>query len=136
MMSVRIGKMCYGIGALMIVGMSLSGCEYWPPALQAQIEQLQQESQISAAERTKMVAQLTEANTIKQELQARVDDLTRSNRELIGKVAGLEQTLTVEREKMSRLARASSKPVSAKAVTKQAAKKTVKKKPAMKRRAG
>jgi chaperonin cofactor prefoldin len=134
-MDVRIGKLFCGIGALMMMSMTVSGCDYWPPALQAQIEQLQQESQIAAAERTKMVTQLNEANTIKQELQARVDDLTRSNRELTGRVSGLEQALTAEREKTSRLAKATSKPVSAKTVTKPAAKKTSKKKPSAKKRA-
>jgi hypothetical protein len=118
--------------------MAVSGCDYWPPALQAQIEQLQQEAQIAAAERTKMVAQVSESNAAKQELQARVDDLTRSNRELSGRVSGLEQALTAEREKASRLAKAASKPVpakSAKSVAKAAAKKTAKKKPASKKRA-
>ncbi len=134
-MDVRIGKLFCGIGALMMMSMTVSGCDYWPPALQAQIEQLQQESQIAAAERTKMATQLNEANTIKQELQARVDDLTRSNRELTGRVSGLEQALTAEREKTSRLAKATSKPVSAKTVTKPAAKKTSKKKPSAKKRA-
>jgi chaperonin cofactor prefoldin len=119
----------------MMMSMAVSGCDYWPPALQAQIEQLQQEAQIAAAERTKMVAQLNESNAAKQELQARVDDLTRSNREFTGRVSGLEQALTAEREKTSRLAKAASKPVSVKSVAKPAAKKTAKKKPASKKRA-
>ncbi|WP_447983090.1 hypothetical protein [Nitrospira sp. Nam74] len=134
-MQVRRGKLLCGIGALMMMSMAVSGCDYWPPALQAQIEQLQQEAQIAAAERTKMVAQVSESNAAKQELQARVDDLTRSNRELSGRVSGLEQALTAEREKTSRLAKAASKPVPAKSVAKAAAKKTAKKKPASKKRA-
>jgi hypothetical protein len=118
-----------------MMSMAVSGCDYWPPALQAQIEQLQQEAQIAAAERTKMVAQVSESNAAKQELQARVDDLTRSNRELSGRVSGLEQALAAEREKTSRLAKAAAKPVPAKSVAKAAAKKTAKKKPASKKRA-
>ncbi len=134
-MQVRRGRLLCGIAALMMMSMAVSGCDYWPPALQAQIEQLQQEAQIAAAERTKMVAQLNESNAAKQELQARVDDLTRSNRELTGKMSGVEQALTAEREKTSRLAKATSKPVSAKSVAKPAAKKPAKKKPAPKKRA-
>lgn len=134
-MQVRRGRALCGFAVLMMMSMAMSGCDYWPPALQAQIEQLQQEAQIAAAERTKMVAQLNESNTAKQELQARVDDLTRSNRELTGKISAVEQALTAEREKSSRLAKAASRPVSAKSVTKPAAKKTDKKKPALKKRA-
>ena len=134
-MQVRIGRMICGVGALMMVSMAVSGCDYWPPALQAQIEQLQQEAQLATAERAKMVAQLNESNGAKQELQARVDDLSRSNRELTGRMSGLEQALMVEREKTSRLAKAASKPVSAKSIAKPAVKKTVKKSPAPKKRA-
>ena len=134
-MQVRRGRLLSGIAALMMMSLAVSGCDYWPPALQAQIEQLQQEAQISAAERTKMVAQLNESNVAKQELQARVDDLTRSNRELVGKMSAVEQALTAEREKTSRLAKVASKPVSAKSAAKPAAKKTAKKKPASKKRA-
>lgn len=134
-MHVRRARLLCGFAALIMMSMTVSGCDYWPPALQAQIEQLQQEAQITAAERTKMVAQLNESNAAKQELQARVDDLTRSNRELTGKVAAIEQALTAEREKNTRLAKAVSKPVSAKSVAKPAVKKTAKKKPAPKKRA-
>lgn len=134
-MQVRIGKMLRRFGALMMMSMAMSGCDYWPPALQAQIEQLQQESQIATAERAKMIAQLNESNGAKQELQARVDDLTRSNRELTGRMSGLEQALIAERDKTSRLAKASSRTVSAKPIAKPAAKKTMKKKPVTKKRA-
>lgn len=113
---------------VMIIGLTLSGCDYWPPALQAQIEQLQQEAQIATAERTKMVAQLNEENTIKQELQARVEDLTRSNRELMGRISALDQALTAEREKTSRMAKAAAKPAPVKASVKPTTKKPVKKK--------
>ncbi|MBA2252264.1 MAG: hypothetical protein H0W13_06095 [Nitrospirales bacterium] len=134
-MQVRRGRLLCGVAALMLMSMAVSGCDYWPPALQAQIEQLQQEAQITAAERTKMVAQLNESNAAKQELQARVDDLTRSNRELTGKMSAVEQVLTAEREKTSRLAKAKSNQVSTKSVAKPAAKKPAKKKPAPKKRA-
>jgi chromosome segregation ATPase len=134
-MQVRIGRMACGFGVLMMMSMAVSGCDYWPPALQAQIEQLQQEAQVANAERAKMIAQLNESNGAKQELQARVDDLTRSNRELTGRVSGLEQALVAERDKTSRLAKANSRPVSVKSVAKPAAKNTVKKKPVSKKRA-
>ena len=52
-MKVRIGSMLFGSGALMTLSMTVSGCDYWPPALQAQIEQLQQEAQLATADRAK-----------------------------------------------------------------------------------
>jgi hypothetical protein len=131
-----IGKRLCGIVAMLIMGMSVSGCDYWPPALQAQIEQLQQEAQVAAAERTKMVSQVNEANTIKQELQARVDDLTRTNRELTGRMSGIEQALMVEREKSIRLAKVAARPASMKTAGKPSVKKVVRKKPVTKKRAG
>jgi hypothetical protein len=131
-----IGKRLCGIVAMLIMGMSVSGCDYWPPALQAQIEQLQQKAQVAAAERTKMVSQVNEANTIKQELQARVDDLTRTNRELTGRMSGIEQALMVEREKSIRLAKVAAKPASMKTAGKPSVKKVVRKKPVTKKRAG
>lgn len=134
-MGVRNGKILSAMVATLVLGMAVSGCDYWPPALQAQIEQLQQEAQVAAAERTKMVAQVSETNTIKQELQARVDDLTRTNRELTGKLSNLEQALLVEREKNSRLAKATAKSMPVKTAAKPSPKKTAKKKPVGKKRA-
>ena len=54
-----------GVRVLLFVGLSigLSSCDYWPPALQAQIEQMQVEAQIATAERAKLQSQLT--NTMK-----------------------------------------------------------------------
>jgi len=129
-MKARLTRHIFGAAALVALSMIVSGCDYWPPALQAQIEQLQQEAQIATAERTKMIAQLNEENTIKQELQARVEDLTRTNRELIGRISALDQALNAERDKTSRLAKASAKPPPVKTAAKPAPKKTAKKKPA------
>jgi septal ring factor EnvC (AmiA/AmiB activator) len=129
-MKARLTRHIFGAAALVALSMIVSGCDYWPPALQAQIEQLQQEAQIATAERTKMIAQLNEENTIKQELQARVEDLTRTNRELIGRISALDQALNAERDKTSRLAKASAKAAPVKTAAKPAPKKTAKKKPA------
>jgi DNA repair exonuclease SbcCD ATPase subunit len=119
------------IGSLLLIGLTglgLSGCDYWPPALQAQIEQMQVDAQIAIAERAKLQGQLTETMKMKEELQVRVDDLTRSNRELSGRVSTLEQALASEREKISRMAKSAHKPAPAKAVAKTDHKTTAKKK--------
>jgi DNA repair exonuclease SbcCD ATPase subunit len=94
-----------------IAGFIITGCDYWPPALQAQIEQLQLEAQVAVAERTRLQSQLTEAAAAKDELQSRVEELNRVNRELSGKVSTLEHALAVERTKV-RLLTKSAPPVS------------------------
>lgn len=119
-------------GVLLLIGLTtfgLAGCDYWPPALQAQIEQMQVDAQIATAERAKLQGQLTETMKMKEELQVRVDELTRSNRELSGRVSTLEQVLASEREKFGRLAKAAQKPASAKTVVKTTQKTQPKKKP-------
>ena len=88
-------------GTLMTI--ALTGCDYWPPALQAQIEQLRTESQTAAADKALLQNQLNAANRAKEELQARVEDLTRVNREKSGMIANLERSLTAERERAAKL---------------------------------
>jgi len=115
-----------GVATLSVIG--ITGCDYWPPALQAQIEQLQAEAQTATAERAKLLNQLNETTKIKDELQARLDEMTRANRDLMAKVSTLEQTLTAEREKAARAVKTTAKP--AKTAVKPAVKKTDKKKSA------
>ena len=107
---------------------ALNGCDYWPPALQAQIEQMQVETQIAMAERAKLQGQLTEAMKTKEELQVRVDELSRSNRELSGRVSHLDQALAAERQKPARHVTGSQKSAPAKAAVKNTHKAAVPKK--------
>ena len=109
---------------LVLVG--LGGCDYWPPALQTQIEQLRADVQKAQQERANMEAQLNEATAAKNVLQANVDELMRVNKDLMAKVTHLEQSLVAEREKLAKL----SKPAAGKAGTKKPAKASGKKKPA------
>lgn len=98
------------------LGLGLTGCDYWPPALQAQIEQMQVEAQLATAERAKLQGQLTDMLKMKEELQVRVDELTRVNREFSGRVSTLEHTISMERDKANRLAKVSHKPAPAKTI--------------------
>ena len=88
-------------GALMTV--ALTGCDYWPPALQAQIEQLRMESQTAAADKALLQNQLNAANKAKEELQTRVEDLTRVNKEKSGMIANIERSLAAERERAAKM---------------------------------
>jgi outer membrane murein-binding lipoprotein Lpp len=85
----------------------LAGCDYWPPALQAQIEQLRGEVQLAAADRTRLESQVKETVKSRDELQMRLDEMSRINHELTTRVATLEQNVLAEREKVAKL----SKPV-------------------------
>lgn len=122
-------------GLVLAAGMAmmLTGCDYWPPALQAQIEQLKAEVQTAAAERANLDSQLKDAVKAKEEIQARLDELSRLNRELAGNIANLKQALDAEREKVAKLGKSGTK-----AAPKAAAKSApapAKKKPAAKTQA-
>jgi len=116
------------IAGLALAGMT--GCDYWPPALQAQIEQLKAETQAAAAERANLENQVKEAVRAKDDVQVRLDELTRLNRELAMNVSTLKQQLDTEREKTAKLTKGG-KSAAPKATAKTPA--TAKKKPVKKR---
>ncbi|MGH7208729.1 MAG: hypothetical protein ACREIL_05020 [Nitrospiraceae bacterium] len=114
------------LGSVMLagsMGVGLSGCDYWPPALQAQLEQLRAESQGFAAERAKLESQLAQTAKMRDELQARVTELTNQNQDLTGKLTALEQSLAAEREKMAKTGKPAAKGAKAKGAKKPVAKK-------------
>jgi hypothetical protein len=84
-----------------VVGVSLSfglaGCDYWPPALQAEIEQLRSETQTLSIEKTQLQAQVIDLSKTKQELQGQLDELSRINREKTGMITGLQNQLDAAR---------------------------------------
>lgn len=86
---------------------AFTGCDYWPPALQAQIEQLRGEAQAAAADKALLQNQLNAANKAKEELQTRVEDLSRVNKEKSAMIANLERALAVERERAAKLTKGS-----------------------------
>jgi len=114
--------------------MALAGCDYWPPALQAQIEQLRNEVKQAMTDRATLEEQLNTATKINHELQAKADELTRSNQALTARMATLDQALTAERQKMARMIEAAKKGaptagIKAKASPKSGTKAAAKKKP-------
>lgn len=97
---------------------ALTGCDYWPPALQAQIEQLRIEAQTAAADKALLQNQLSAANKAKEELQSRVEELSRVNKEKSSMIASLERALSAERERASKLTKGSKSKGKSKAVGK------------------
>jgi septal ring factor EnvC (AmiA/AmiB activator) len=77
--------------------LSLVGCDYWPPALQAEIEQLRSEAQTLTIEKTQLQAQVTDLSQTKQELQGQFDEMSRISREKTGMITSLQNQLDATR---------------------------------------
>jgi chromosome segregation ATPase len=77
--------------------LGLVGCDYWPPALQAEIEQLRSEAQTLTMEKTQLQAQITDISQSKQELQGQLDELSRISREKTGMITSLQNQLDATR---------------------------------------
>jgi len=101
------------MGLVIALAAMLSGCDYWPPALQTQIEQLRSELQTVTMEKTQLQAQMASLSKVKDDLQAQVDDLVRTNRDKSTMIASLQSSVTALQERLAK----SSKPVTAKAAT-------------------
>jgi len=86
------------VGWGLILG--LAGCDYWPPALQAEIEQLQSEIQTLTMEKTQLQAQVTDLSKTKQELQGQIDELSYINRGKTEMITGLQHQLDTARARM------------------------------------
>jgi len=82
------------VAAITIVSVGLSGCDYWPPALQTQIEQLRSELQAVTMEKAQLENQYASFAKVKDDLQAQVDDLSRSNRDKSVMINSLQSSLT------------------------------------------
>ncbi len=99
----RIGRET-GLAALIIVSvLGVSGCDYWPPALQAQIEQLKADAQTMAAEKAKVDGSVATLTAEKAALVKKVDELSKMLKTRTDQVASLEQSLAAEREKVAKL---------------------------------
>jgi septal ring factor EnvC (AmiA/AmiB activator) len=91
-----------GVAAITIFAVGLSGCDYWPPALQTQIEQLRSELQSATAEKIQLQNQLASISKVKDDLQTQVDDLTRTNRDKSTMINGLQHSLGAAQERQAK----------------------------------
>lgn len=123
----RVFSAALGVG----LALGVAGCDYWPPALQAQIEQLRSEAQTLTMEKTQLQAQVNELTKARQDLEAQLDELTRVNREKSGMITSLQNQVDTLRAKGAKATAAPKAQV--KATAKPAPKSTVKKKPTAKR---
>jgi predicted nucleic acid-binding Zn-ribbon protein len=93
------------------VAVMLSGCDYWPPALQTQIEQLRSDLQAATMEKAQLQNQMSTLAKVKDDLQIQVEDLSRSNRDKSTMIASLQSSVTALQERLAK----ASKPAGAKA---------------------
>jgi chromosome segregation ATPase len=102
----------------------LSGCDYWPPALQTQIEQLRSELQTVTMEKAQLQNQMTSLTKAKDDLQMQVDDLSRTNRDKSTLIASLQSSVSSLQERLAKSSKTATvaKAPSAKAVPKPAVK--------------
>lgn len=125
--AMRALGMALGFGCLL----SAAGCDYWPPALQAQIEQLRSETETLNMEKTQLQSQVNDLSKARQELQTHLDELSRVNREKTEVIASLQRRLDTSHGKGSKMLTPAKTP--AKSATKATAKPSVKKKATVKR---
>ena len=106
------------IGLIIAMSAMLSGCDYWPPALQTQIEQLRSEVQTLTIEKAQLQTQMASLARAKDDLQMQVDDLVRTNRDKSTMIASLQSSVSALQERLVKASKpASSKVASAKPAT-------------------
>ena len=93
------------VAAITIVSMGLSGCDYWPPALQTEIEQLRSELQSVTAEKTQLQNQFASFTKVKDDLQAQVDSLSRANRDKSTMINSLQNSLAAAQQRLAKSAK-------------------------------
>lgn len=93
-----------GLGILLL---AMTGCDWWPPALQSQIEQLKTDLQTLTAERTRLEQQVSALSRAREDLQARVDQLVQVNKERGTMIADLERSLKAARQQKAAPAKSS-----------------------------
>ena len=121
------------VAAITLSAVSLSGCDYWPPALQAQVEQLRAELQTVTAEKAQLENQVASFGKVRDDLQAQVDDLTKANRDKSAMIGNLQNNLAAAQERLAKSVKVTMpKPGAAKPSAKVAPKAPAKKKAATK----
>ena len=101
------------VAAITLVSVGLSGCDYWPPALQTQIEQLRSELQSATLEKAQLQNQLASIAKVKDDLQAQVNDLSRANQDKSTMITSLQNGLTAAQERLAKSAKAATPKASA-----------------------
>ena len=78
-----------GSGILMLGLVSLAGCDYWPPALQTQIEALRTDLEAVMEERQQLSIELAEMKTNSASMEREVEEKARQNADLEQRLSAL-----------------------------------------------
>lgn len=117
------------VAAITLVSVGLSGCDYWPPALQTQVEQLRSELQSMTMEKAQLQNQLASIAKVKDDLQTQVNDLSKANQDKSTMIASLQNGLTAAQGRLAKSTKvATPKATAAKPTTKVLQKAPAKKK--------
>lgn len=73
--------------------LAVSGCDYWPPALQAQIEELETDNARLLERQTEIQQRLTDTRRDNESLKSEAEDLARRNQQLAARLQQAEQGL-------------------------------------------
>src|SRR4029077_1474285 len=97
-----MGLNLFAVAAITLVSVGLSGCDYWPPALQTQIEQLRSELQSVTMEKAQLQNQVASFAKVKDDLQTQVDSLSRANRDKTTMINGLQNSLAAAQARLAK----------------------------------
>jgi outer membrane murein-binding lipoprotein Lpp len=93
--AMSLAGVALGLGCLV----SMTGCDYWPPALQAQVEQLRSETQTLATEKAQLQVQINDLSNARRDLQSQLDEMSRVNREKSVMITSLQHQVDALRAK-------------------------------------
>lgn len=84
-----------------LLSLCLSGCDYWPPALQAQLEELRADVQDLSDERAELLRLLDEAVKSREALQAKLDEITLVNQELNTRLTAMNKGAWMQQRELA-----------------------------------
>ena len=100
------------VGAMALAGclIGVSGCDWWPPALQQQIGDLQAKVKAAEAEKSALLKKVSEVSQTAEDCRAQSDQMAKAQADLKARVDQLQVALGDAQAKL----KSTSKPVKAK----------------------
>lgn len=90
-----------GTGLMVFSSLGLSGCDYWPPALQNEIETLRAELNDALDERQQLEMENTELKSLQISMQREVEDKARENEELKNRLSVQSRRVSHQSRKLT-----------------------------------
>ena len=108
----RMRDTARGVGAIALAGclIGLSGCDWWPPALQQQIGELEAKVKAAEAEKSALLKKVTEVSQTAEDCRAQSDQMVKTQADLKARVDQLQVALADAQAKL----KSTTRPVKAK----------------------